>query len=73
VKKRLQNKDPKVQFYALTLLETMMKNCGEYVQLEVAEQHVLQEMVKIIQKKVPLLPSSLLITCSSEFLILCTW
>lgn len=50
-----------------------MKNCGEYVQLEVAEQHVLQEMVKIIQKKVPLLPSSLLITCSSEFLILCTW
>ncbi|KAL6616284.1 hypothetical protein ACP70R_038554 [Stipagrostis hirtigluma subsp. patula] len=51
VKKRLQNKDPKVQFYALTLLETMMKNCGEYVQREVAEQHVLQEMVKIIQKK----------------------
>ncbi|KAJ1289551.1 hypothetical protein BS78_02G173300 [Paspalum vaginatum] len=44
VKKRLQNKDPK-------LLETMMKNCGEYVQFEVAEQHVLQEMVKIIQKK----------------------
>jgi hypothetical protein len=29
-----------------------MKNCGEYVQFEVAEQHVLQEMVKIIQKKV---------------------
>lgn len=28
-----------------------MKNCGEYVQFEVAEQHVLQEMVKIIQKK----------------------
>ncbi|XP_062224850.1 TOM1-like protein 6 isoform X2 [Phragmites australis] len=44
VKKRLQNKDPK-------LLETMMKNCGEYVQFEVSEQHVLQEMVKIIQKK----------------------
>lgn len=35
-----------------------MKNCGEYVQFEVAEQHVLQEMVKIIQKKVVfLLPS----------------
>ncbi|KQK10380.1 TOM1-like protein 6 [Brachypodium distachyon] len=51
VKKRLRNKDPKVQYYALLLLETMMKNCGEYVQFEVAEQHVLQEMVKIIQKK----------------------
>ncbi|KAG8054918.1 hypothetical protein GUJ93_ZPchr0001g30404 [Zizania palustris] len=51
VKKRLQNKDPKVQFYALTLLETMMKNCGEYVQFEVVEQHVLKEMVKIVQKQ----------------------
>ncbi|GJN17309.1 hypothetical protein PR202_gb04366 [Eleusine coracana subsp. coracana] len=51
VKKRLHNKDPKVQFYSLMLLETMMKNCGEYVRFEVAEQHVLQEMVKIIQKK----------------------
>jgi hypothetical protein len=44
----------------LQLLETMMKNCGEYVQFEVAEQHVLNEMVKIIQKKVSLLPSLLL-------------
>ncbi|KAM3411114.1 hypothetical protein ACQJBY_003013 [Aegilops geniculata] len=51
VKKRLQNKDPKVQFFTLTLLETMMKNCGEYVHSEVAELHVLQEMVKIVQKK----------------------
>uniref|UniRef100_A0A0A9GDY1 VHS domain-containing protein n=1 Tax=Arundo donax TaxID=35708 RepID=A0A0A9GDY1_ARUDO len=51
VKKRLQNKDPKVQFFTLTLLETMMKNCGEYVHFEVAEQHVLQEMVKIVQKR----------------------
>ncbi|XP_062231651.1 TOM1-like protein 6 isoform X2 [Phragmites australis] len=51
VKKRLQNKDPKVQFFTLTLLETMMKNCGEYVRFEVVEQHVLQEMVKIVQKR----------------------
>ncbi|KAG8068324.1 hypothetical protein GUJ93_ZPchr0005g15519 [Zizania palustris] len=51
VKKRLQNKDPKVQFFTLTLLETMMKNCGEYVHFEVVEQNILQEMVKIVQKK----------------------
>ncbi|KQK05777.1 TOM1-like protein 6 [Brachypodium distachyon] len=51
VKKRLQNKDPKVQFFTLTLLETVMKNCGEYVHFEVVEQHVLTEMVKIVQKK----------------------
>jgi hypothetical protein len=30
----------------------MMKNCGEYVHFEVVEQHILQEMVKIVQKKV---------------------
>ncbi|OEL23473.1 hypothetical protein BAE44_0015510 [Dichanthelium oligosanthes] len=51
VKKRLQHKDPKVQFFTLTLLETMMKNCGEHVHFEVVDQHVLQEMVKIIQKR----------------------
>ncbi|KAL6841405.1 hypothetical protein ACP4OV_028923 [Aristida adscensionis] len=51
VKKRLQHKDPKVQFFTLTLLETMMKNCGEYVHFEIVEQRVLQEMVKIIQKR----------------------
>jgi hypothetical protein len=34
------------------LLETMMKNCGEYVHFEVVEQHILQEMVRIVQKKV---------------------
>ncbi|CAN6337311.1 unnamed protein product [Urochloa humidicola] len=51
VKKRLQHKDPRVQFLTLTLLETMMKNCGEYVHFEVVDQHILQEMVKIVQKR----------------------
>ncbi|RLM97853.1 target of Myb protein 1-like [Panicum miliaceum] len=51
VKKRLQHKDPKVQFLTLTLLETMMKNCGENVHFEVVDQHILQEMVKIVQKR----------------------
>jgi hypothetical protein len=30
----------------------MMKNCGEHVHFEVVEQHVLQEMVKLVQKRV---------------------
>uniref|UniRef100_A0A0D9WHN5 VHS domain-containing protein n=1 Tax=Leersia perrieri TaxID=77586 RepID=A0A0D9WHN5_9ORYZ len=51
VKKRLQHKDPRVQFLTLTLLETMMKNCGEYVHFEVVELNILPEMVKIVQKK----------------------
>uniref|UniRef100_A0A1D1YR71 TOM1-like protein 2 n=1 Tax=Anthurium amnicola TaxID=1678845 RepID=A0A1D1YR71_9ARAE len=51
VKKRLQHKNPRVQFLALTLLETMMKNCGDYVHLQVVERGVLQELVKIVKKK----------------------
>ncbi|URD93203.1 VHS and GAT domain containing protein [Musa troglodytarum] len=51
VKKRLQHKNPKVQFLALTLLETMIKNCGNYVHFQVVEREILQEMVKIVRKK----------------------
>ncbi|XP_008782608.2 TOM1-like protein 6 isoform X2 [Phoenix dactylifera] len=51
VKKRLQHKNPKVQFLALTLLETMIKNCGDYVHFQVVERDILQDMVKIVRKK----------------------
>ncbi|KAK1562012.1 hypothetical protein Q3G72_004895 [Acer saccharum] len=51
VKKRLQHKNAKVQLLALTLLETMVKNCGDYVHFQIAERNVLGEMVKIVKKK----------------------
>ncbi|XP_078436269.1 TOM1-like protein 6 [Wolffia australiana] len=51
VKKRLQHKNGNVQFLALTLLETMMKNCGEFVHLQVIERDILHEMIKIVKKK----------------------
>ncbi|KAK3020881.1 hypothetical protein RJ639_047193 [Escallonia herrerae] len=51
VKKRLQHKNPKVHMLALTLLETMVKNCGDYVHFQIAEKNVLQEMIKIVKKK----------------------
>ncbi|KAM5560602.1 TOM1-like protein 6 [Rosa sericea] len=51
VKRRLQHKNPKVQFLALTLLETMVKNCGDYIHFQIAERNLLGEMIKIVKKK----------------------
>ncbi|GLJ29508.1 hypothetical protein SUGI_0581680 [Cryptomeria japonica] len=51
VKKRLGNKNPKIQLLSLTLLETLIKNCGEYVHMQVADRDVLHEMVKLVKKK----------------------
>ncbi|XP_010505463.1 PREDICTED: TOM1-like protein 2 [Camelina sativa] len=51
VKKRLQHKSPRVQLLALTLLETLVKNCGDYLHHQVAEKNLLGELVKIVKKK----------------------
>ncbi|KAK1314887.1 hypothetical protein QJS10_CPA06g00692 [Acorus calamus] len=53
LKKRIGNKNPKVQLLALTLLETVVKNCGDIVHMHVAERDILHEMVKIVKKKQP--------------------
>ncbi|KAL6629463.1 hypothetical protein ACP70R_029228 [Stipagrostis hirtigluma subsp. patula] len=51
LKKRIAHKNPKVQLLALTLLETMIKNCGDIVHMHVAERDILLEMVKIVKKR----------------------
>ncbi|OWM81654.1 hypothetical protein CDL15_Pgr007692 [Punica granatum] len=51
VKRRLQHRNPTVQFLALTLLETMVKNCGDYIHFQIAEKNIPTEMVKIVKKK----------------------
>ncbi|KAI3468230.1 hypothetical protein Pfo_024893 [Paulownia fortunei] len=51
IKKRLGSKNPKVQLLALTLLETIVKNCGDIVHMHVAEKDLPHEMVKIVRKK----------------------
>lgn len=47
VKKRIMMKSPRIQFLALVLLETCVKNC-EKAFSEVAAERVLDEMVKLI-------------------------
>uniref|UniRef100_A0A7N0V9I4 Target of Myb protein 1 n=1 Tax=Kalanchoe fedtschenkoi TaxID=63787 RepID=A0A7N0V9I4_KALFE len=51
IKKKLGSKNPKVQLLTLTLLETLVKNCGDMVHMHVAEKDVLHELVRIIKKK----------------------
>ncbi|XWS72559.1 hypothetical protein CRYUN_Cryun02cG0050200 [Craigia yunnanensis] len=51
IKKRLGSKNSKVQLLALTLLETIIKNCGDIVHMHVAERDVLHEMVKMVKKR----------------------
>ncbi|GMI64466.1 hypothetical protein HRI_000115900 [Hibiscus trionum] len=62
VKRRLQHKSFKVQLLALTLLETMVKNCGDYVHFQIAERNVLGEMVKIVRKKADMLVRDKILT-----------
>ncbi|CAJ1810052.1 unnamed protein product [Sphenostylis stenocarpa] len=51
VKRRLQHRTSRVQLLALTLLETMVKNCGDFVHFQIAERNILEEMIKILRKK----------------------
>ncbi|XP_042062674.1 TOM1-like protein 9 [Salvia splendens] len=51
IKNRLRSKRPRVQLLALTLLETIVKNCGDIVHMLVAERELPREMVKIAKKK----------------------
>uniref|UniRef100_A0A7N0V376 Uncharacterized protein n=1 Tax=Kalanchoe fedtschenkoi TaxID=63787 RepID=A0A7N0V376_KALFE len=51
LKKRLRSKNPKVLILALTLLETIVKNCGDAVHIHVAEKNVLTDMYKLVKKK----------------------
>lgn len=47
VKKRIMLKSPRIQYLALVLLETVVKNCDKAFS-EVAAERVLDEMVKLI-------------------------
>lgn len=50
VKMRLQNKNSNVQYLALTLLDTMITKCDDFVHFQVVERRILPEMAKILRK-----------------------
>ncbi|CAH2054480.1 unnamed protein product [Thlaspi arvense] len=51
IKKRLSSRTSKVQLLALTLLETIINNCGDLIHMQVAEKDILHKMVKMVKRK----------------------
>eukprot|EP01137_Pigoraptor_chileana_P003168 Opistho-2@42988 len=49
--RRLQNKNGQVQLYTLTLLESLVKNCGERFHVAVASKEFMAEFVRLVTSK----------------------
>ncbi|XP_020249913.1 vacuolar protein sorting-associated protein 27-like isoform X1 [Asparagus officinalis] len=54
IKKKLGNKNPNTQLYAVMLLEMLMNNCGEHIHKQVIDNGLLPTLVKIVKKKTDL-------------------
>ena len=54
LKKKLNSKKPKTVFLALSLIEALVKNCGESVFIEINDESFMKEMAKVVRKYNPL-------------------
>ncbi|XP_027187269.1 TOM1-like protein 5 isoform X2 [Cicer arietinum] len=51
IKKRLGNKNPNTQLYAVMLLEMLMNNIGDHIHQQVIDAEIIPILVKIVKKK----------------------
>lgn len=51
IKKRLGNKNPNTQLYAVMLLEMLMNNIGNHIHEQVVDAEIIPILVKIVKKK----------------------
>ncbi|XP_061701347.1 hepatocyte growth factor-regulated tyrosine kinase substrate isoform X2 [Syngnathoides biaculeatus] len=51
IKKKLNDKNPHVALYALEVLESVVKNCGQTVHDEVASKQTMEELKDLIKKQ----------------------
>uniref|UniRef100_A0A3P9C0L6 Hepatocyte growth factor-regulated tyrosine kinase substrate n=1 Tax=Maylandia zebra TaxID=106582 RepID=A0A3P9C0L6_9CICH len=51
IKKKLNDKNPHVAIYALEVLESVVKNCGQTVHDEVASKQTMEELKELLKKQ----------------------
>ncbi|XP_015211765.1 hepatocyte growth factor-regulated tyrosine kinase substrate isoform X1 [Lepisosteus oculatus] len=51
VKKKLNDKNPHVALYALEVLESVVKNCGQTIHDEVASKQTMEELKELLKKQ----------------------
>jgi growth factor-regulated tyrosine kinase substrate len=52
IKKKVNDKNPHVALYALEVMESVVKNCGQTVHDEVANKQTMEELMQLLKRQV---------------------